>query len=116
MVMPFVVVVVVVDVSVEVGLVTITSTIHEIRIIASNSDNVQYVCMLLSICKLHKNLPVVSSVVPFVAALVVSVYLTQIAAATGFSLGVFTKVVLFPSGSFLVVSVSFEAFLVFAVF
>ena len=46
--MPFVVVVVVVDVSVEVGLVTITSTIHEIRIIASNSDNVQYVCMLSS--------------------------------------------------------------------
>ena len=42
MVMPFVVVVVVVDVSVEVGLVTITSTIHEIRIIASNIDNVQY--------------------------------------------------------------------------
>ena len=82
--MPFVVVVVVVDVSVEVGLVTITSTIHKIRIIASNSDNVQYVCMLLSICKLHKNLPLVSSVVPVVAALVVSVYLTQIAAATGF--------------------------------
>ena len=43
-------------------------------------------------------------------------YLTQIAAATGFSFGGFTKVVRFSLGSFVFVSVSFEAFLVFAVF
>ena len=42
--MPFVVVVVVVvDVLVEVGLVVMTSTIHEIRIIAINSCSVHYV-------------------------------------------------------------------------
>ena len=72
--------------------------------------------MILSISELHKNLPVVSSVVPFVGALVVGVYLTQIAAATGFSFGGFTKVVRFSLGSFLFVTVSVEAFLVFAVF
>ena len=47
--MPFVVVVVafvVVDVLVEVGLVIMTSTIHEIGIIPSNDYNVNYICTL----------------------------------------------------------------------
>ena len=46
--MTFVVVVVfvVVDVLVEVGLVIMTSTIHEIGIIARNSYNVHYICAL----------------------------------------------------------------------
>ena len=41
--MAFVVVVVVVDVLVDMGLVVMTSTIHEIRIIAINSCSVHYV-------------------------------------------------------------------------
>ena len=49
-----VVVFVVVDVLVEVGLVIMTSTIHEIGIIASNSYNVHYICTLLSEDKKHK--------------------------------------------------------------
>ena len=64
-----------------------------------------------SISELHKNLPVV----PFVTGLVgggIGRYLKQIFAASEFSL----NIVLFSLRSYLVVSVAFEAFLVFAVF
>ena len=64
-----------------------------------------------SISELHKNLPVV----PFVTGLVgggIGRYLKQIVAASEFLL----IIVLFSLRSYLVVSVAFEAFLVFAIF